>query len=157
MSNADGTVAISGSIMPAKIFYTRIYTHDSSGVQSYDASLKLRTHWLAFWDEEGNVYHVDSTKVENPTSTYQSHQIGVQVDTFGRVSKTFDIAIEASNDNPPNFYRIFLGSPINKTLSFNIGKSINKAPNNSYSWYMSEGLGQVDGVKGFGLVEFISH
>lgn len=157
MSTNDGILTINGNIFPAKILYTRIYSNNSEEIQFYGSSLGLTTHWLAFWDTLGNFYHVDLTVVANPTHKYQTHQFGVMVDNLGRVSKTFEILIDTSNEMPPQKYQITLGPPINKNLFFNIGKSIDKAPNNSYNWFMSEGTGQIDGVQGYGIAEYIQH
>jgi len=155
ISSSDGTLEINGSKLSAKILYTRIYSNNSREIQFYDVSLGVTTHWLAFWGAEGNVYHLDSTVIDNPTDIYQTHQIAVMVDNFGRVSKTFDVTINTDSGNPPGFYEIKLGSPIDRTITFNTDKSIEKAPSNTYSWFMSEGTGEVDGVKGFGVVEYI--
>ena len=126
-------------------------------MQFYGSPIGITTHWLAFWDDNGNVYHVDSTTVDEPTDKYQTHQFGVMVDAAGRVIKTFDVSVNIENGNPPSAYQIKLGSPINKNLVFNIGKSINKAPNNSFNLFMSEGTGQTDGINGYGIVEYIHH
>lgn len=155
ISTSDGKLTIDGSTLPAKILYTRIYSNNSQEMQFYDTPLGLTTHWLAFWDDEGNVYHVDSTHVDKPTDKYQTHQFAVMVDQKGRVAKTFDVSIDLDSENPPKKYSIQLGEPINTNLTFAIGESINKAPNNSYTWYMSEGTGQANGISGYGVVEYI--
>lgn len=155
ISTGVGELTIDGSKLPAKILYTSIYSNNSQEMQFYDTPLGLTTHWMAFWDEEENVYHVDSTLVAKPTDKYQTHQFGIMVDKAGKVSKTFDVNIVIDNENPPKTYKIKLGEPIFKDLTFEIGTSINKAPNNSYNWFMSEGVGEFGGIKGFGVVEYI--
>jgi hypothetical protein len=156
MSNSTGNITIGGAKQKSKILYTRIYSNNSAELQFYDTPFGLTTHWLAFWDQNGNFYHLDSTNVPNPTAKYQTHQLGVKVDNLGRVSKTFQVSIQASNENPPKSYQITFGSPIDQTLELTIGASNNKAPNNTYSWFMSDVSGKVDGsISGYGAVEYI--
>lgn len=155
MSTGNGSLTIDGTHFNAKILYTRIYSNNSQEIQFYDTPFGLSTHWLAFWDNNGDFYHIDSTFVDNPTDKYQTHELGVVVDKDGRVSKTFDLKVESDSNNPPNTYQIQFGAPINQTLHFTTLSSINKAPSNSYSWFMSNGTGQIDNIEGFGLAEYI--
>lgn len=155
ISTGTGKLVVNGSTLPANILYTRIYSNNADEIQSYGTPIGATTHWIAFWDDDGNVYHIDSTYVSRPTKIYETHQIGVMVDSNGRVSKTYDVKIDISGEKPPKSYSFQLGAPINKNGSFTIGVSINKAPNNAYTWYMSEGVGEVEGVAGFGVVEYI--
>lgn len=157
MSTNDGYLIVDNEKLSAKILYSRIYSNNSQEIQFYKSTVELTTHWLVFWDENGNIYHIDSTTVDKPTDKYQTHQFAAMVDNTGRVTKTFDVSVSVDNETPPSVYQIKLGSPINKNLVFNIGKSINKAPNNSFKWFMSEGTGQIDGINGYGLVEYIRH
>lgn len=157
MSNGEGTLVINDEKFSTKILYTRIYSNNSQGIQFYDNPIGLTTNWLVFWDNEGNFYHIDSTFVDNPTDIYKTHKIGIIVDNGGRVSKTFDVEVSINSDNPPSLYNIQLGSPINQVLTFTTQNSVNKAPNNSYSWFMSKGVGQAGNTKGFGLVEYIHY
>lgn len=156
MSNGIGTLTINNNEQRSKILYTRIYSNNSNELQFYDSPFGLTTHWLAFWDQDGNFYHLDSTNVAVPTAKYQSHQLGVKVDNQGRVSKTFQVTIETSNENPPKSYKISFGTPIKQTIELKIGSSNNKAPGNTYSWFMSDVTGTVDGSSsGYGAVEYI--
>jgi len=155
MSTGNGSLTINDVSYASKILYTRIYSNNSQEIQFYDTPFGLTTHWLAFWDNNGNFYHIDSTYVDRPTDKYQTHELGVMVDKDGWVNKTFDVKVESDSSNPPNTYKIQFGTPINQTLRFTTQTSINKAPNNSYSWFMSNGVGQIENIEGFGLVEYI--
>ncbi len=158
MSTGNGKLNVNGSSMAAKILYTRIYSNNLADMQFYETPFDLTTHWMAFWADDGNFYHIDSTDVAKSTSKYQTHQFGVMVNKDGAVSKTFEVKINADTENPPKSYEVQLGSPINKTINFTIDKSINKAPNNSYSWYMSNGVGMTENqISIYGVVEYIHH
>ena len=156
MSTQDGMVNIDGVKVKAKILYTRIYSSNAAELQFYETPFGLTTNWLAFWDREGNFYHIDRTQVDKATDKYQTHQIGVKVAKDGGVYKTFVVEVTQGEENPPASYEIKLGAPINETVQFVAGESINKAPSNAYQWFMSEGEGQIDqSVSGYGVVEYI--
>lgn len=155
MSTGNGSLTINGKQVAANILYTRIYSNDLQEIQFYDTPFGLTTHWLAFWDNQGNFYHIDSTHVDRPTAKYQTHELGVVVDKDGRVNKTFEVKMQTGSTNPPHTYQIEFGSPINKVLNFTTQSSLNKAPDNSYSWYMSNGVGWVENNDGYGLIEYI--
>ena len=156
LSTGDGYLTINGTQVKAKILYTRIYSNDAKEIQFYDTPFGLTTYWLAFWDDKGNFYHIDSTNVDKPTDKYQTHQFGVKVDANGSVTKTFQVQVTNSPENPPSSFQITLGDPINQKISYTTDSSVNKAPNNSYTWFMSEGLGQIDSATpGFGVAEYI--
>jgi hypothetical protein len=151
MSEGDGTLTIGGKTYESYVLYTRIYSSNSSDLFTYDGNMGLLTHWVAFWDNSGNFYHIDSTEVKNPVPNYQTHSIGISKDTIGNILKTFSVSVNKDNGNPPQNYEVTLGYPNSKTIKFNKYNDINKAPNNSYSWHM----GNVKGENGIGLVEYI--
>lgn len=155
MSTGNGSLIINGTSFAANILYTRIYSNNSQEIQFYDAPFGLTTHWLAFWDNQGNFYHIDSTHVDKPTTKYETHELGIMVDSDGRVTKTFEVQVQPDVATPPQVYQVKFGKPINKILNFTTHSSLNKAPSNSYSWYMSNGTGDVENIEGFGLVEYI--
>lgn len=155
ISNADADLIVNTDTIPVKILYTRIYSNNTNELQFYDSPLGLHTYWLAFWDTQGNFYHIDSTQVDNPTPVYKTHQFAALVDSSERVSKSFDVQSYADSDTQPSNVQFIVGKSINKTINFIIGQKLNKAPNNSYTWFVSEGEGTVNGVPGFGILEFI--
>jgi hypothetical protein len=156
MSTQNGYLTLNGTRVKAKILYTRIYSNNSAEMQFYETPFGLTTNWLAFWDSEGNFYHIDRTEVDKATDKYQTHQIAVKVDKDGAVSKTFDVEIVQDTESPPTTYEIEMGEPINQTINFAVGQSINKAPSNAYEWFMSEGSGEIDeAVAGYGAIEYI--
>lgn len=151
MSEGDGTIIINGEPFESYVLYTRIYSSNSSELFKYDGNIGLLTDWVAFWDNEGNFYHIDSTEVKNPIPNYQTHSIGVVKDPIGSILKTFTVGVRKDENNPPLNYEVNLGYPINKVLKFDKYNDINKAPNNSYSWHM----GNIKSSDGIGLVEYI--
>lgn len=160
LSYGTGTLTVNGTAHNAYILYTRIYSLNAADIQFYNQPFGVTTDYLAFWDTQGNFYHVDSTFVDKPTPTYQTHQLGVLEDTQGTVTKTFSTSIDRGSENPPVSYTINMGSPIGATLRLSRINGINKAPNGSYTWYM----GNVDGtvtkpngetLSGVGLIEYI--
>lgn len=159
LSKGDGFLTINGAKYPSYILYSRIYSLNSSDIQFYNQPFGLTTDWLIFWDSEGNMYHVDATEVENPTLIYQTHKIGILENNQGAVFKTFQLNITRDSSVPPNKYTITLANPVNVSFEFNLLDSINKAPDNSFKWYMGHVSGTVnkDGraINGIGLVEYI--
>ncbi len=160
MSNAAGTLTTNGVVHQAYVLYTRIYSLNAAELQSYDQSLGLTTDYIAFWDTQGNFYHIDITNVDKPTPIYQTHQLGIMEDTNGSVEKTFSVTVNRDSKNPPEQYTAFLNNPIGAALKFNRVNGINKAPNGSFTWYMGNIEGTVqrpngETLNGIGLVEYI--
>lgn len=151
MSEGDGILTINGVSHEAYVLYTRIYSSNSSELFTYDGDLELLTDWIAFWDNDGNFYHVDSTEVKNPVPNYQTHSIGIIKNKVGSVTKIFKLNIDRDEVKPPTKYTVNLGYPISKNLTFEKYNDINKAPNNSYIWHM----GNIKNENGIGLIEYI--
>lgn len=158
-SNGTGTLTVNGTSHPTYILYTRIYSLNASEIQFYTQPFGLTTDWIAFWDTEGNFYHIDATNVDKPTPIYQTHQLGIWENSNSAVTKTFDVGITRDSKNPPVGYSININSPINATLTFNRINSLNKAPDNSFTWYIGniEGMVQRGGktLNGIGIAEYI--
>lgn len=160
MSETTGSLTLNGTSQPVKIIYTRIYSLNAADIQFYDTPLGLRTDWVAFWDEQGNFYHVDKTDVKNPTAIYETHQVGVKEDIHGTVTKTFKVRVTDDGSTPPTNFTINLQDNLNETLHFSRVNQIDKAPNSSYVWVIGVIEGDVttnDGniIKGFGFAEYI--
>jgi hypothetical protein len=159
MSQGTGTLIINGVSHQAYVLYTRIYSLNASEIQFYNDPFGLTTDWVAFWDTNGNFYHVDATSVDKPTPIYQTHQLGIMEDSTGSVTKTFNLSITRDSKNPPVQYSILMNNPIGIQLNFNRTNGVNKALDGSYTWYMGniEGTVQRNGgsLTGIGLVEYI--
>lgn len=160
LSNGTGTLTVNGVSHQAYILYTRIYSLNAAEIQFYNQPFGVTTDYIAFWDTQGNFYHVDATSVDKPTPTYQTHQLGIMEDTNGAVEKTFSVTVNRDSKNPPEQYTATLNSPIGATLKFNRVNGINKAPNGSFTWYMGNIEGTVQRqngqtLDGIGLVEYI--
>lgn len=162
LSKGEGTLTVNNVNYPVYILYTRIYSLNASEIQFYDTPLGLLTDWLIFWDNEGNMYHADTTSVDKPTPNYQTHQIGIKETLDGSVTRTFQLNIGRDSTTPPTHYDISFGTPINDKLKLNRINSVNKAPNNSFTWHMGIVEGQVmkvngQNIKGIGLIEYIKN
>lgn len=160
MSEGTGTLTINGLEHQAYILYTRIYSLNATEIQFYNQPFGVTTDWIAFWDTQGNFYHVDATGVDKPTQTYQTHQLGIMEDTNGAVTKTFSLSINRDAKNPPTEYSVSMNSSIGATLRFNRIDANNKAPNGSFTWYMGNIEGSVqknngESLQGIGIVEYI--
>lgn len=158
MSSGSANITIAGEQYEAYVLYTKIYSFNASDIQFYDTALGVTTDWIAFWDIEGNFYHIDSTFIEKPTDIYKSHQIGVIKDTTGSVSKTFQLSINKDTQNPPSVYDITLGD-LSSSLNLKRLNQLDKDPSGTYDWYMGmvEGEAQINGkaISGIGLAEYI--
>ena len=160
MSESPGQLTINGTMHPAKILYTRIYSMDTDAIQFYDQPIGLTTDWLAFWDTAGNFYHVDATSVTVPTPIYQTHSLGIYKNALGSITKTFSVLSNRDDATPPKVYTFTMSSPIGATIKLVRKNEINKAPNNSYDWYMGTVEGTVSAPntpdqQGFGIIEYI--
>lgn len=160
MSQGSGTLTMNGVTHQAYILYTRIYSLNASEMQFYNQPFGVTTDWVAFWDAQGNFYHIDATSVDKPTQIYQTHQLGVVEDKNGAVAKTFSLSINRDAKNPPTQYTVSMNSPVVSTLNFNRISINNKAPNGSFSWYMGNIEGSVktnngETLQGVGIVEYI--
>lgn len=160
ISEGEGTLIINGNSYSSYLIYTKIYSLNASDIQFYNQPFGLTTYWLIFWDKDGNFYHVDKTEVPNPTQIYQTHQLAILKDSNSRVSKTFQVSTTTDSQDPPSKYTFSLGNPVGSLLDLNLIDSINKAPNNSFKWFMGHVTGTIqksDGsvVEGFGLNEYI--
>ena len=160
ISNGNGTLVINGVPHQVYVLYTRIYSLNASDIQFYNQPFGVTTDWIAFWDTQGNFYHIDATSVDKPTQIYQTHQLGIMESSNGSVSKTFTVSINRNAKNPPDEYTVTLNNPISTVLSFKRVNGINKAPDGSFTWYM----GNIEGIvkksngetlQGIGLAEYI--
>lgn len=161
MSNGEGTLTINNQSYPAYVLYTRIYSLNASEIQFYDQPFGLTTDWVAFWDENGNFYHVDTTSVSKPTDIYKTHKLGVMETNTGSVLKTFAVTTTRDQITPPDKYTFNLQNPVDVTLNLERLNSLNKAPNNSYKWFVGQvkGTATLNGqtINGVGIVEYINN
>ena len=160
LSNGVGTLTINGVVHQAFMLYTRIYSFNAAEIQFYNQPFGVTTDYLAFWDTQGNFYHIDATYVSNPTPIYQTHELGVVEDVNGTVAKTFSTTVSRDSENPPVKYKVTLNDPIGVTLNFIRIDGVNKATDGSFTWYMGNIEGTVqkadgDSLKGVGLIEYI--
>ncbi|EKD80412.1 MAG: hypothetical protein ACD_40C00108G0003 [uncultured bacterium] len=159
-SVGSGTLTIAGQNFPAYVLYSRLYSSDSSQIQFYNQPFGLTTNWLAFWDQDGNFYHVDTTQVDQSTDIYQTHQIGIFESNQRSVTTIFSVPITADTQTPPLNYTFKFTSPVNRTITLTTKDSQDKYPQNPFSWFMSRAQGQVttaggQNIPGVGLLEYI--
>ncbi len=161
MSNGSGTLKVNGNNLAVHVLYTRIYSLNSADIQFYNQPLGLTTDWVAFWDNQGNFYHIDNTQVDRPTPIYESHQIGVLKSADSSVLKSFSLEVQRDGNTPPTDYVVNIHNPIRKKLRFSLKNNINKSSNKSMTWFMGSIAGTVideaseSTIEGFGLVEYI--
>jgi hypothetical protein len=145
MSNTSGTMTINGKSFDAYIVYTRIYSLNASDVQFYVQPLGLTTYWVAFWDENGTFYHIDKSLVGKPTDVYKTHQVAVTesiTNDLPSVEKSFLVDVNSDNASSPNKVTITTHNSQGSILELNRHSGLNKAPDTSYTWIISD----VDGV-----------
>lgn len=160
ISQGTATLTVNGTLHEAHILYSRIYSENAADIQFYTQPFGLTTDWLAFWDDQGNFYHIDTTSVDKPTPIYQTHEIGVMEDSKGGVYKSFNLKVTRDGKNPPENYTFFIDYPVSSTLTLSRVNGVNKAPDGSYTWYLGNVEGTVTGAggqaqNGVGIVEYI--
>lgn len=160
-SESDANVNINGNYYKANVFYTRIYSNDQTEVLIYDRNVKFTTHWIAFWDTNGNFYHIDDTQVFSDTPGYTSHSIGYEKLSDGTIKQTFSLIPESEKDNPSTL-TVIMGNNIDKTIIFNILNDFEKYPGIGYEWSMGYGEGTItdslgNETSGYGISEYITN
>lgn len=159
MSAGKGTFTIDGTSKEAYVLYERIYSLNDKEIQFYNRPLAVTTYWMAFWDEDGTFYHLDSTNVGRPTDVYQSHQFGLEKTTLGSVTKTFDLTPSRDDEKKPTTFTFNLKQPVGVTIKTDVVSSLDKAASQNEIWRMNSVTGTVTKgsktVKGIGLVEYI--
>ncbi len=159
-SEAKGNISINDKVYEGNILYTRTYSYNASIESiSVSAPVGINTEWLAFWDETGNFYNVDETKImDDIKGEYKSHSIAVTKDLDQKIQKSFDLNIKKKDMSS---YEIDMANPINSRINFEIINSINKNPNNKV---VKNIIGQIEGEietkdgkknRGFGIFEYI--
>lgn len=137
LSQGSGEIRINGVRHDAYVLYSRIYSLNAADIQFYTEPLDLTTDWLAFWDNEGNFYHIDSTQVGKPTPLYQSHKIAVREDQWRTVSKSFTFSITRGIETPPETFQYGVHFPDQTTIAVKRGTSFFKVPEGTSLWVMS--------------------
>ena len=160
MSEGDGTILIDGASIPVHILYTRIYSMDASKIQFYTEPMGVTTDWVAFWDQAGNFYHIDTTEVGQPTDIYETHQIGVWKNSVGAVAKTFQVSVARDANPLPIELTISLQSPISTTLRLQRDSLQDRSIAGKYDWFLGTATGTVtnskgENIQGFGIIEYI--
>lgn len=160
-SNGNGTITFDNQIHPAHVLYYRLYSQNAADLQFYTQPLGLTTDLIVFYDQNNNLYLMDSSEVDRPVNDYKTHKIAFFEDgVTGAVSKTFSANIVRDSVKLPHHYDITFDSPLNATLSLSLVNSLNKAPNTSYDWYLTSLSGFVqkangEKLTGFGIGEYI--
>lgn len=160
LSPGEGSLTIDDQHYDTYVLYSRVYSSNAAGIQFYDDPFDITTSWMAFWDIEGNFYHLDVTDVAEVADIYGDHKIGVVKYKDGLMAKTFEPVITMSGEIPPTNYTIEFPSPIDSSLVIESTHSLNKFPNSSYDWYTSMIEGKVilnsgSEINGLGIAEYI--
>lgn len=159
VSAGEGKFSIDGKMKAAYVLYERIYSLNDKEIQFYDTPLGVTTYWLAFWDEEGNFYHLDRTDVARPTAVYESHKFGLIKTPVGSVTKTFDVVGARNSELNPTVFTFQFNAPLNIQINTNVISSLDKKTGIEVLWKMNSVTGTVrkDGkdIKGIGLVEIV--
>ncbi len=156
----NARITINGTEHPAYIIYTKIYSFNAKDLQFYNTPLGVTTDWIAFWDKNGEFYHVDRTNVDKPTEIYQSHEIGVYKNITGSVNKSFSVDSSHDSLENPTIFTMKLREPVYASLSLKMINQFNKYPDTAYNWFMGQAVGEVEKedkttVSGIGVVEYI--
>lgn len=159
-SEADGELTVNGEKHESYVLYDRTYSYNAEiGLISTTNPIGINTHWVAFWDIDGNFYNVDETTIDdNDKGPYKSHSIAIFKDKDEKVQKSFTLDIQK---NGKKGYQINILEKINRSMTVNFLNSINKNPTNQT---VDNQTGQLEGevklengktIKGFGIYEYI--
>jgi hypothetical protein len=159
-SESTGKLVINDKEYESYVLYDRTYSYNAEiGLISTANPIGINTHWVAFWDIEGNFYNIDETTVDDYVNTpYKSHSIAIEKDINESVQKSFNLDIQK---NEKLGYQINIFDKINKSISVTFLNSIDKNPTNLT---VDNQIGQLEGevklengkvIKGFGIYEYI--
>ena len=161
MSETEGTLTINNAQYGSHVLYSRIYSFNApeSLVTTSDPS-GIETEWLAFWDNEGNFYSIDETKIDNKKTLdiYKAHSMAILKDVDKKIQKSFTLNLVK---NGLNKYKVDILENISSSISVTRLNSVNKAVDENDIWNTGQVVGEVklkNGkiIKGFGIFEQIS-
>ncbi len=157
-SETDGQIILNGKSYDSYVLYSRTYAYATS-ISSIVVTnpVGINSDWVAFWDTDGNFYHVDKTSVDNNyKGEYKSHSIAIYKDNLGRIQKSFVFDIQKVSTTG---YKIKIPANINKNVNVNFLNEVDKNVTFSpYAWT----TGQIEGevitengkrINGFGIYE----
>ncbi|QQG41960.1 MAG: hypothetical protein HYV90_01450 [Candidatus Woesebacteria bacterium] len=157
-SETSGQIILNGKSYDSHVLYSRTYAYATS-ISSIVVNnpVGINSDWVAFWDTDGNFYHVDKTSVDNNyKGEYKSHSIAIYKDNYGRIQKSFAFDIQKVLTTG---YKIKIPANINKNINVSFLNEIDKNVSFSpYAWT----TGQVEGevvtengkrINGFGIYE----
>lgn len=91
-------VYIDGDVVGAKTMVDKVLSNDSSipTLEGYDP--RYTSHSLALWDEQGNFYHIDTSKVFSENIPYASHTWILHKDVKGTAKKVYNATLDFNQD-----------------------------------------------------------
>jgi hypothetical protein len=161
MSETDGTITIDSNKYDSYVVYSRIYSFNppESLITTTDPS-GIETEWLAFWDELGNFYSIDETKIDNKKTldVYKAHSMALVKYNDSSLQKSFDLNLVKNGSDK---YVVDILGRINKKISVQRLNSVNKSVNGKDVWNTGLVSGTIDlkngkNINGFGIFEQIS-
>ena len=128
VSAAPATITIDGEKISARVMIDRVLSTNAPLVtlQGYP-DIKNTTHSIVFWDERGNFYHVDTSKVYTPNVPYYTHTwiLYKNADGTTKQSQVIDITVHNSKSDTPN-WDIALPEMNNAKIALKISKLVEK-------------------------------
>ena len=156
----EGAITIDGGVEEVYILHTRSYSFNAIDLAFFNSPENLTSNFIAFWDEEGEFYYVDTHTTKNPTSAIQTRSVGIKENARGVVSKTERLNLNFQQRDGVNEFVTRFEAPISEQLRLTFYRALNKAENRTYSWTLTNATGssvKAEGrtVKGIGIVEYI--
>ncbi len=132
VSESPATVQIGGKSIAARAMVAKIHSSDFNKYVFFPGHGKTdsETHSMILWDEKGNFYAIDSSRVQKDNPAYRSHSWVLLKDTTTKtMRKGFDVNVSLKEENgKPKSWLIILptldGRKIRlDALSFKEGKN----------------------------------
>lgn len=145
----------------AYVFYAKTYSFNAIDLTFLTNPEAMISNWMIFWDNEGNFYHIDEQKTEQPKSAIENQKVAVKESATRSVQKLgdFTASIKTLRDKT-QVYFVKYGKPIEDELELNFSNIVNKSDKKTYTWILSTAEGRVvmnegRSVPGVGLFEYI--
>lgn len=89
VSAGSAEIQVDGTIIPAKVMVDKVLSADGAvpTLEGYDP--RYTSHSLVLWDDKGNFYHIDTSKVYTQNIPYMSHTWVLHKDSMGATRKVY--------------------------------------------------------------------
>lgn len=154
----EGTLKTVDGEQPAYVVYSQAYADSASNYAFLNTPERLKSSWMVFWDQDGNVYQSESLSSQQKNNVYQNYTFGniysPATEQFLRVAEVTEQRTSQNNQTQVNFR----ANP-DVRVTYQLNAPLNKSSDRSYMWRSAYITGtiqrQQDQKTGVGLLEVL--